>query len=344
MDKKYQVFISSTFTDLVEERKAVTEAIINLGHIPIGMEFFPASNLSSLKYIKKLIDDADYYILIFGARYGSIEEESGKSYTQLEYEHAVSKNIPILIFYPKDLNSVSIGKTDQDYAKFKMLETFLQEAKKDRLASEYNSPETLKSKFIASLISLIRESPRIGWIKGNQDNDTILLKQLNDLRNENKELSVKLNDKESNFDMSAIQLKDYIAGFDSTFELSFKVIYDTYNGESTTIGAKTSSFKSLLDDIGYKLLDGFFENNFREMLCEYVKDEAHELVSNMQDSVHDFDFTYSFVVEIDDRTIKQILVHLEVLKLLKKESDIYYLTNNSRKYVIEGMLIISIPF
>jgi hypothetical protein len=41
--KKYQIFVSSTYSDLVDERREVIEAIIDLGHIPAGMEGFPRS-------------------------------------------------------------------------------------------------------------------------------------------------------------------------------------------------------------------------------------------------------------------------------------------------------------
>ena len=41
MDKRYQIFVSSTFTDLKQERQAVLTAILELDHMPAGMELFP---------------------------------------------------------------------------------------------------------------------------------------------------------------------------------------------------------------------------------------------------------------------------------------------------------------
>ena len=96
MNKKLQVFVSSTYTDLKEERQAAVEAILDAGHIPAGMELFKAGNESQLKTIYKWIDESDVYMLILGGRYGSIKSKSGKSYTQLEYEYALSKRIPFL--------------------------------------------------------------------------------------------------------------------------------------------------------------------------------------------------------------------------------------------------------
>lgn len=93
--KRLQVFVSSTYTDLITERQAAVEAILTAGHIPAGMELFSAGDESQLDAIKQWIDESDVYLLILGGRYGSIEPTSGKSYTHLEYEYAVSKNKPL---------------------------------------------------------------------------------------------------------------------------------------------------------------------------------------------------------------------------------------------------------
>lgn len=101
MNKKLQVFVSSTYTDLIEERQAAVEAILDAGHIPAGMELFKAGK-SQMKTIQKWIDDSDVYMLILGGRYGSIEEESGLSYTELEYRYALSKNMPVFAIVLED--------------------------------------------------------------------------------------------------------------------------------------------------------------------------------------------------------------------------------------------------
>jgi hypothetical protein len=92
--KRLQVFVSSTFTDLIEERQAAVEAILSHGHIPAGMELFTSGDESQMDVIKQWIEDSDVYLLILGGRYGSIEPNSGKSYTQLEYEYAIEIGKP----------------------------------------------------------------------------------------------------------------------------------------------------------------------------------------------------------------------------------------------------------
>ncbi|MGV2068965.1 DUF4062 domain-containing protein [Agrobacterium sp. 22-226-1] len=91
MKKKLQVFVSSTFTDLQTERQAAVQAILKAGHIPAGMELFTASDKSQWEIIKRWIDESDVYMLILGGRYGSVDKETGVSYTEMEYDYAVTQ-------------------------------------------------------------------------------------------------------------------------------------------------------------------------------------------------------------------------------------------------------------
>ena len=127
MNKKLQVFVSSTYTDLIEERQAAVQAILGAGHIPVGMEFFPLNNSSLSQTLFKIIDTSDVYVLILGSRYGSIDPESGISYTQLEYTYAIYKNMPVVAIvldnngiYEKIHNTNTFKNTHLDlYNKFR---------------------------------------------------------------------------------------------------------------------------------------------------------------------------------------------------------------------------------
>src|SRR4028118_1895841 len=94
MKKKLQIFISSTYTDLIEERQAAVSAILKAGHIPAGMELFTAGDESQMETIKRWIDESDVYMLILGGRYGSVEPTTGLSYTELEYDYARQQGKP----------------------------------------------------------------------------------------------------------------------------------------------------------------------------------------------------------------------------------------------------------
>lgn len=105
IEKKYQVFVSSTYTDLLEERQEIMHALLELDCIPAGMELFPASNEDQWSLIKGVIDDCDYYIVVIGGRYGSIGPD-GLSYTEMEYRYAIESGKPVIAFLHKDPDSI----------------------------------------------------------------------------------------------------------------------------------------------------------------------------------------------------------------------------------------------
>lgn len=170
MKKKYQIFISSTYKDLVEARGKVIEAILSLKHIPIGMENFTASNRNQWQYIKDVLKDCDYYVLIVGHRYGSIDSDTGISYTEMEFDFAKSLNIPILSFVI-DRNSMPLLPDDREsHEHEEKLKGFIsQKVRKGTLNSkDWTSPDHLASLVTASLVSEMEENPRTGWIRSDK--------------------------------------------------------------------------------------------------------------------------------------------------------------------------------
>lgn len=170
MNKRYQVFVSSTFSDLKDERSRVMRSIMSLGCIPAGMELFPAMDEKQLEFIKKIIDDSDYYLLIIGGRYGSVNEE-GISYTEKEYDYAVQKGIPVIAFLHENIDSIPLGKSEKDSAKRNQLLLFREKVSKGRLVQFWNNADDLSGKVAISLSQAINQYPAIGWVRGN----TVLL-------------------------------------------------------------------------------------------------------------------------------------------------------------------------
>ena len=195
MNKNYQVFVSSTFEDLQEERKKVMEALLQMNCFPVGMEYFNASDESQLDVIKSLIDECDYYVLIVAGRYGSIEESTGKSYTQKEYEYALSINIPTIAFLYKDDSSLPRAKTEIDPMICSKLELFKNDVKK-HLCKFWESSDQLASQVVLSLNSLIHTKPRTGWVKGDMTVSSEASAEILKLRNEIDDLNKKLQEVE----------------------------------------------------------------------------------------------------------------------------------------------------
>ncbi|HHC5061571.1 TPA: DUF4062 domain-containing protein [Aeromonas veronii] len=102
MKRRLQIFISSTYLDLIPERQAAVSAILKSGHIPAGMELFTAGDCSQMETIKRWIDESDVYMLILGGRYGSVEPASGISYTELEFDYAIQQKKPVFAVVIKE--------------------------------------------------------------------------------------------------------------------------------------------------------------------------------------------------------------------------------------------------
>jgi hypothetical protein len=180
LQKRYQVFVSSTFSDLKDERKSIIEELLNANHIPAGMELFTASTDDQFKYIKKIIDNCDYYILIIGARYGSINQKSGISFTQMEYEYAVSINLPILAFIHSDPSNLPSDKSEN--GKQDQLQNFRDIVQLNRLCKMWNTKSDLVLSVIHSMAEIIKSAPQPGWVRGGSSDSSELLSNVNTLK------------------------------------------------------------------------------------------------------------------------------------------------------------------
>lgn len=168
MEKKYQIFISSTYEDLKEERRKVQDTILSMYQFPIGMEMFSAADEEQWEIIKETIDSSDYYVLMIGHRYGSVikeGEDAGISYTQKEYYYAVEKNIPVLAFLIDEKVAVTPDKMEQDSAKKAKLEEFKKEVTAKRHVQWWENKDDLANKVMNSLNKQINRGKRLGWIR-----------------------------------------------------------------------------------------------------------------------------------------------------------------------------------
>ncbi|MGE8350142.1 MAG: DUF4062 domain-containing protein [Pseudomonas protegens] len=165
MEKRYQVFVSSTFIDLQEARKEVMQALLELDCIPSGMELFPAADEDQWSLIKKVIDDSDYYIVILAGRYGSIGPD-GYSYTEMEYRYATEIGKPVIGFVhrnPGQLPANICEATNEGKEKLSEFRTLVQK----KLCRFWDSPSDLGSQVSRSLVQLIKSKPAIGWVRAN---------------------------------------------------------------------------------------------------------------------------------------------------------------------------------
>lgn len=164
LKRRYQVFVSSTYDDLKEERRHVMQALLQTKCIPTGMELFPAASEDKEDLIKRVIDDCDYYIVIVAGRYGSLGS-SGKSYTEMEFDYAVSSGKSTIGFYHSDADSIPVARSEKTDAGRQRLAEFVEKVKKVRSCAGWTTPEGLGSAIKTAIINSIENDPKPGWVR-----------------------------------------------------------------------------------------------------------------------------------------------------------------------------------
>lgn len=198
MDKKLQIFISSTYVDLKDERQAAVQAILKAGHIPAGMELFTAGDKSQMETIKRWIDESDIYMLILGGRYGSIEPTTSLSYTELEYDYAVEKEKPLFAVVITDdaleRNVKAHGTERLEREQPAALADFKKKVLSN-ISSFYDDPKDIKLAVHETIGDFIGRYDFSGWIRGNTVPDTApLLEEITRLTRQRNDLETQLGD------------------------------------------------------------------------------------------------------------------------------------------------------
>jgi len=229
--KKLQVFISSTFTDLKQERQAAVEAILTAGHIPAGMELFTAGDESQMNVIKHWIDESDVYLLILGGRYGSLEPATKKSYIHLEYEYAIETGKPsfavvidesVMEARVKQFGTAVIEtENSQKLREFRTLVL-------SKLVKFWQDPRDIKLAILETLSEFERRPDLVGWISGKDSvNGGALVEEFARLTKENSDLRAQLSNRSSAGIYSGLT-------YEQMYELLSKTTLDTTLLEKNT--------------------------------------------------------------------------------------------------------------
>ncbi len=147
------------------------------------MELFPAADDDAWTLIKSVIDDSDYYLLVVGGRYGSVDPVDKVGFTEKEYKYAVSKNKPVMAFIHGSPETIPVGKTDPDDEGRKSLQQFRAKIQSAKHVKYWTSPDDLAGKVARSYVSFVRNYPAIGWIRADQQSSPEALAEINLLRN-----------------------------------------------------------------------------------------------------------------------------------------------------------------
>ncbi|WP_135552086.1 DUF4062 domain-containing protein [Paenibacillus cymbidii] len=204
MKKKLQVFVSSTFEDLKEERQVAVQAILNSGHIPAGMELFTAGDETQKEIIMRWIEESDVYLLILGGRYGSIDKTTNKSYTHWEYEYAgkIKKPRFAIVIDENALNEkikkygVSVWETE-NLDKYKEFRNLVLE----KICKFYTDTRDIQLAIHQKMAEYEKDEKLTGWVNSKDvPNVGSLIKQIDKLTKENAKLISSSESKKKNLE------------------------------------------------------------------------------------------------------------------------------------------------
>lgn len=181
-DKRYQVFVSSTYLDLKEERHAVIMALLQLNAVPSGMELFPAADDDAWTLIKSVIEDCDYYLLVVGGKYGSVDPVEDISYTEKEYDYAVSCSKPVMAFLHADPDLIPQGKAEKAEEAQRKLAAFRSKVQRMKHVKYWSGPDELAGKVALSFSQFAKNYPALGWVRADQQTSSETLAEINELR------------------------------------------------------------------------------------------------------------------------------------------------------------------
>jgi len=162
------VFISSTYDDLIEYRAAVTEAILSLGLFPSGMENWSLRDENAIQLCQRKIDEAEVFVGIYAYRYGwTPDGYDGKSITELEYDWATERKIPRLRFIMADMQPWPEKLKEKDAQP--TLNAFKSRLKQE-VVGFFTTPDDLKAQVVAALVEYVPKTnlralePYLRWL------------------------------------------------------------------------------------------------------------------------------------------------------------------------------------
>ncbi|HEX3857636.1 MAG TPA: DUF4062 domain-containing protein [Verrucomicrobiae bacterium] len=299
MDKRYQVFVSSTYADLKQERQRVIQALMEMDCIPAGMELFPAADDEQWAFIKRIIDDCDYYLIIIGGRYGSLTPE-GISYTEKEFNYALERGLKIIALLHEEPDSIPVNKSDIDPVLRQKLKAFRDKVATNRLVKFWKTADELPGMVALSLSKTIKTYPAVGWVRASLVASQDVLVEINELRKENNEIRLQL----ANFKTDDVKEVEDIADFDASIIVNGEVGY-YYNSNSvhrsTELWKAEFSWRKLFSLLAPYLMDHPSDNAVKGTLANVLADDA-----KVREGAR----------TLDDQQFKTITIQLKALGLV----------------------------
>ena len=266
------------------------------------MEAFAAADEEQFEFIKSVIDQCDYYVLIVAGRYGSVSDD-GYSYTEKEFRYAVEKQIPVLFMLREDIDKLPADKTEKEQSSREKLDEFIALASNGRLRKTWSTIDGLKLLIREALDHSKATKPRPGWVRGDLAASPELLKQVTELTLEIDEL------KRASQSETLVKLPE---GFEveRNFDLDvrhYENVRDEYGNEWTN--EKTSrvlvSSSDLFAFVSPSMRGALIHRELNRKIAVFALGGKEGRILEVQD------------IKIEEGDFHDVLLHWEALGLVK---------------------------
>lgn len=263
-DKRYQVFIATSGSDVLSERMTLSQSLMGLGFFSWGLE---QHTPLSTAFARRQIDESDYVVLLLGSQYGELSV-SGVSYVHLEYLYAKSKQKPILVIVHEAPETRPTALLDEKIESQQKFHAFRQQlCNENEHVFYYRTLRDLELVIRRQMPQLLEQYPAQGWIRPQS-----LQKILDEIEQLKNQLS-KVELEPSKQELALVANIQKVAMHDD-FEFEYRIhAYQDGNFKDLKL-IKKISWAQLLLTLSDTFSRAMPEEYFNKRLNDYLNDTA----------------------------------------------------------------------
>lgn len=238
-----RIYISSTYSDLVEAREAVYGVLRKMRHDVIAMEDYVAADQRPLDKCLADVAACDIYVGIFAWRYGYVPPDQERSITELEFRQAQQSKKPCLLFLLHEEAPWPRKLLDRN---LEPIEGLRAELARDYIVNFFRTPDDLAAAVSVSVVGV--EKAQDG--NGGPLNETQLLELVSKLVNQCNELLKERKDSDR------MAYEDFVEGALADFETvhqnyleSFQSYRKMVDGQSISLTSDHPVLKKIDEDM-----------------------------------------------------------------------------------------------
>jgi hypothetical protein len=325
-EKRYQVFVSSTYTDLRSERTAVISTLLNLDAFPAGMELFPAADDDAWTLIEDIIKDSAYYLLIIGGKYGSVDPDLDISYTEREFDLAVKLKKPVMAFLHGAHGKLLVEQSEISEDRRAKLELFREKVEKTKHVNYWSTSDELAGKLALTWNKFRKRYPATGWIRADGASSQENLAALAKAQAEIESLKSQLQATRTEAPAGTEELAQGDEQFEVPVFASGSYLQNGYRKETGSWVNLVFSWNRVFGYLGLSMMQDADEPTLKESLAAFAETEYYEELKSAFDerigslkkmsnsSVSNESFSDA---QINDEDFQTILLQLDALGLIQ---------------------------